>query len=291
MFLIIVAALLDAVLGGRFLLGRLPNLNTFIKGAFHILERKLDRPKRTSTELYVRGLIILCFISPVLAAAGVLLNGVFLSGDIGFFICAFLLAPVIGLKADWQKTLSVTSPASSKQFDTNRHQAKTIILSFADKLISNSLLFAIGGFALFLPYRFLMCAVEKAEQIPKPAPFLKPLALLGHLVCLPGHIGAALLLAAAHIFVPGTKLGAIKGLFLIPTFKGVRAIPLNVIAEGLQLSFDSHNGKTQWIGPTNGTAQTTSAHLRKIWFLIFAACSVALLITVLITGFLLTQPE
>ncbi|MFC4348692.1 hypothetical protein ACFO5Q_12635 [Kordiimonas lipolytica] len=243
----------------------------------------------------MRGIIVLALFLPALFWLGRLLDPLLFASPISFVAFAFALSLFLRQHRLWADIIRDSKIAGPKQYDLTRDNVMRATFGFTDGVACNLVLFAVGGFSLLLPYRFLRAAIDQkiGLNVARPdSPFLRPFWLIGELAALPGSILATLAIAAAHIFIPGTHLVA----FLAPLRgrKGAlpsRLMPLSALAHGLNLSFRFAPGKRQpWIGPKDGRAKQTGADLRKAGLVLVVATLLGLLAVLMLLAFTLATP-
>ncbi|WP_139167677.1 hypothetical protein [Kordiimonas lacus] len=243
----------------------------------------------------MRGIIVLALFLPVFFWIGRALDPLLFLSPFSFVAAAFALSLLLRQHRLWAGIIRDSKSAAFEQHDLTRENIKRATFGFTDTVVSNLVIFAIGGFSLLLPYRFLRTAIDRAVElnVARPeSPFLRPFWLIAELAALPGSILATLMIAAAHIFIPGTRLVA----FLAPLRgrKGAlpsRLMPLSALAHGLNLSFRFAPGKRHpWVGPKEGRAKQTSADLRKAGLVFLVATLIGLLATLMLLAFALAGP-
>ena len=289
---------LDLLLGDKKLLGRLPGLDVpfILLSRFFII--RLDRANRSRSALRTRAVIILLLFVPVFFALGYLVNNLALRGDFGPPLAALMVARAIRLRDAWHDAALAASVAGTsknklKADDSGQYAAAQLVLRYSRDLMANLVLFAIGGFALLLPFRFLAAAAgQMADQSPyrgaamPQSVFKRPFFRLYDLMALPGALVAAFLLALAPIFVPGTRLLAIRGIFAT-RFHGLisNSVVLNSAAFALTFAFRfdplASRGITGWLGPKDGRARQGAPEIRKTGFLVLAATALTILLLVM----------
>jgi hypothetical protein len=311
------------------MLGRLPGPHEGLGFLAAFLRRRLDRTHRSAKERLVRGMVVLVLVPPLLALAGWLVMPYLYANGVTAAAAAFALALMMRQRPAWDRIMAQgrsgkdTAPTDG-DFIRNRQAARALVLAYTDRGIVSLLLFCLGGFALLLPYRFLRAAIDDAAPggaLAPESPYCRPFLPLAGLLALPGTLVAGMLLAAAHVFIPGTNLMAVRGLAFWrrapepdtqkargshgkdgpqrahwaqpPAEKGpmlVRLVPLGVVAHGLGLSFQLNRGPAarRWIGPAQGTARLSTAHMRRTGLIVLVAWLLAFLVASLLAGFALT---
>lgn len=293
--------IVDLLFGTQRLLGRLPDPDAALKRFTASLRQRLDRPNRSAGERFVRGVLVLAIMLPAFGLAGLIITPYLFENGVTAALTAFTLALFLRQRRSWDTILSAGRETADMpegtRFSVNRQSVRALVLGFADRGIANLILFCVGGFALLLPYRFLRAAIDEAapKGLNRPeGPYLASVTPVAGLLSILAAAGSAFLLAAAHIFVPGTNLAAIQG--ILKRRKNallIRMLPLNVIAFGLGLSFRLDSGRDkksrQWIGPRTGTAKISAIHMRRAALLVLVAWILALLVASFLAGFTLTR--
>ena len=183
------------------------------------------------------------------------------------------------------------STATSRDY---RLAAENLVTVYTRDLMGNLLLFAVGGFALLLPFRFLSAVLNqrKATGAARPtSSFHRAFTFVFDVLALPGALCSSLFLSLAPMIVPGTSFSAIKG--IVPVrIRGImsRVIPLSVVAYALGFSF-AYGGKGTtdrhgWIGLEHGRARLTALDLRSLTMLILAAAGFTALAVLMLTAYI-----
>ncbi len=288
------ALVLDLAFGSRRLLGWLPGPDDFLVRLTNFLTKRLDRTTRSPGERLVRGIIVLVLFLPAFFWVGRALDPLLFLSPLSFVAFAFLVSLLLRQHRLWAGIIRDSKSAAFERHELTRENITRATFGFADTLMCNLVVFAVGGFTLLLPYRFLRAAIDQkiGLNVARPdSPFLRPFWMVAELAALPGSILATVMIAAAHIFIPGTRLVA----FLAPLKgrKGAlpsRLMPLSALAHGLNLSFRFAPGKRQpWIGPKEGRAQQTSADLRKAGLVILVATLLSLLVMLMLLAAVLSS--
>ncbi len=278
------ALVFDLAFGSKRLLGWLPCPDDFFERLATFFRTRLDRANRSSGERFVRGIIVLVVTIPVLFFAGLWFTVKVTDDSLSVILSAIVLSLMIRQRQLWSDVIAASMDATdSRTKEQIRLSGRAMVTAFCDRVVVALTLFAFGGFALLLPYRFLrvIIAMDTEGNSEAPAqPFLRPFWPLAELMALPGSWIAAFLMASAHIFIPGTNLSAFKGLFMMRR----RAMPsqywpLAVTAQGLELSFRFSKTKgARWIGPEGGRAKQTNADIRRIGLLLVVATLLGLVL-------------
>lgn len=292
--------IVDLLFGTPKLLGRLPGPDTAISHLATSLRRRLDRPNRSPRERTVRGIIVLVVMLPLLRALGLLLTPFVFENGASAALTALVLSFFLRQRQNWDAVMAAgratSKTANEAQFGVNRNAVRALVLGFADRGLTNLLLFCVGGFALLLPYRFLRASIDEAapDGLQKPSsPYFSAMVLVAGILALPAAILSGLMLSAAHIFVPHTNLMAIRGMLMRhPHALAIRTVPMGVIAHGLGVSFRLDGGRDKkarlWLGPEDGTARISALHMRRATLLVMVAWISTLLVAFFLAGFALT---
>lgn len=293
--------IVDLLFGSRKLLGRFFDPDLALHRASASLRQRLDRPNRSARERFIRGVLVQATLLPAFGLAGLIITPYLFENGVTAAITALFLAQFLRQRRSWEQILSAGRQNGDMNADTsfsaNRHSVRALVLGFADRGVANLILFCIGGFALLLPYRFLRAAIDESapQGLCRPeGPYIASFTPAAGLLSLAAAVTSAFLLAAAHIFVPGTNLIAIQGIFKRKrNALLIRTLPLSVLAFGLGLSFRFDNGRDkktqQWIGPSDGTAKISTTHKRRAALLVLVAWMLVFLAASLMAGFALTR--
>ncbi|WP_262692212.1 hypothetical protein [Kordiimonas aestuarii] len=290
--------LLDLLFGGKSLLGKLPHVDDLLGGVCTPVERRLNRLNRSAATLRMRAIIVQIVLLPLMCLLGGTLNKL---GDIAYVgapLSALVLARSIGIRSCWDELKAVAQQEGAKPH-VIRGAAETLAMVHVRDWVCNLLLFAVGGFSLLLPFRFLATTLGEREASGAARPesvFHRTFVPLFDLLALPGAITASLIFSLAPVLVPGTNLSAVRGLISssLPAFRGIlsRFIPLSTVAYALNFSFafDRKGSGGGWIGPEAGRAQLVAGDLRTTTLYILAAGSLTLLAMLMASaGLLLVQ--
>lgn len=293
--------IVDLLFGTKRLLGRFPDPDAALHRFAASLRQRLDRPNRSARERFVRGILVLAILLPAFGLVGLIITPYLFENGVTTALTALFLAQLLRQRRSWEEILTASrqngETLAKASFSANRQTIRALVMGFADRGIANLILFCIGGFALLFPYRFLRAAIDETapEGLSRPeGPYIASFTPVAGLLSLVAAAVAAFLLAAAHIFMPGTNLIAIQGM-LKPRRKAllIRMLPLNVVAFGLGLSFRLDSGRDkktrQWIGPSDGTAKISTMHMRRAALLVLVAWVLALLVASFLAGFTLTR--
>ena len=272
--------MLDLVLGGLGGLGRLPGPDRFFALLFSPLASRLDKKARGATALIIRSILLQLLFLPLIALTGLLLNKFISTPYAGAPITAILLALSIRFRPAWDLFKAASTEANASA-DARRTTIETLVLSFSRDWCGGFVLFALGGFALLLPYRFLVVAARALEvttDARQRSVFARGFTPLFDILALPGALWAGIIFALCPIILPGTQLSAVKG-FAAVRLRGIlsRVIPLSVVAYALNFSFAAHGegktGQRNWIGPHDGRAKLGPADMRTSGKLMLAAAA------------------
>ncbi|WP_417459614.1 hypothetical protein [Kordiimonas sp.] len=276
--------LVELVLGGKKILGRLPSTDTLINLPFSFFKKRLDRANRSPGALKLRGLLTLVVLFPIAVYAGALLNTFMVMEPFGPPVAALFIARSINLRGMWEETVATAQKQNAGMHAALRTGNAQLVLNITRDWGANMVLFTLGGFALMLPFRLCCVALDGINPTsaawPK-APFTRPFILLYDLMALPGALLMSLCFSLAPILVPGTKLGAARGPIAESTrhggLRGIlsRIIPLSIVAYGLGYAFrfdGSGSGKAKrWLGPKDGRARLESSDTRQTAMFLLAS--------------------
>ncbi|WP_374762842.1 hypothetical protein [Yunchengibacter salinarum] len=294
-----IALLLDALLGSRTLLGRLPGPDRILLRLGQWLVPRLDRERRSRFARAMRGALVVMAFTPILVVIGRGVDLIALDGGLGTLITVLLLArlmeqrALVDLISAMPDRLGRIRPGAdgNGRFGASRFALERLAVRFADGLVTVLVLLMLGGMALVLVHRFLTMLVEAGApkgMTPPASPFyLVPLALQQALA-LPGAALAALLMALAALLVPGARAGqAWRGLSPFGAGLPARLIPAATLAFalGLNLHSDPDNRPGgRWLGPPDGRARPAPLDMSRALYLILVA---GLLILLALVGVLL----
>lgn len=304
-----VVALLIDLIAGQVISHRLPSLTTFFRQLAAFIIKKLDRPSRTLSALRIRGFLAIFLLLPIAAFSGFILNSLLLVHLYAPIIALILLLPILGQKRallDMMETgILLSEKPKGQRADPHqkiRGACARTILNFSTTLVPITIWWCLGGFLLLLPYLLLSAFLEEAEKRRSghpESPFFASISLLYEITTAPFAILAAVLIALAHFFVPGTNLTVFKAFYPGATFGPVsRYFPLNIIAVGLGLSLEAEIGekagskkasdiKIHWIGPADGRAKFRLTDLKQIWLVIWVTLMLYLIVAAMIFSVLL----
>ncbi|TNE67103.1 MAG: hypothetical protein EP335_01880 [Alphaproteobacteria bacterium] len=289
------AALADLALGGRAALGHIPGVGKIFGLLASGLSARLNRPLRSARERAVRGTVLVVVLLPLIGWLGLYLNIFMASGRIGLLVAFTLLLLAVRVRLDWQAVLDRLANDGDPHAGA-RAAVQMLARSYGETLVANLVLFALGGFALLLPYRFVAALLEAGhpEGVNRPdGSFFTPAAILHNLLSLPGVLLAALTLLAAQIAIPGTSLGAVRGLKVSVRGRLIAGLwPLAILAHGLGFAFEGRRqgGRTRWLGPKDGKARLTNTDVRRAGRVIMLASALLALMMVMLTTFIMTEP-
>lgn len=292
--------LVELVLGGKKILGRLPATDTLINLPFSVIKKRLDRANRSHGALKLRGALTLVLLFPITMYAGALLNTLMMMEPFGPPVAALLIARSINLRSVWEETVTIGKNQNAGMHAALRTGNAQLILNLTRDWGANMVLFALGGFALMLPFR--LCCVALDGKNPTnaawpEAPFTRPFAPIYDLMALPGTLLMSLCFSLAPILVPGTKLGAARGPIAESTRQGglrgilSRIIPLSVVAYGLGYAFrfdGNRSGKAgRWLGPKDGRARLESGDTRQTTMFLLASGAWMILVMIMMAMLIL----
>lgn len=301
LFLGLLALLLDALVGGHNLLGRIPGPDSLLRisGLYfqdNISIRGFPRPWA-----WLAGTVLALLLISLAATAGRLLDNLAATAWWLVMAKAGLLALLLGQRTviDTAREMAdrIASPSgqgAEGRYAAARWMVERLTNRYADGLIANLFWFLTGGFAGLLAFRTIavLAAVGSPNGVKRPG---GPLFwLTGWLYwlsgLLPGLLAAILLIFAGAIVAPSRAFhGAgflLAGEFL-PTLPA-RLWPLHVVCRTLDLTLKADpDGKAPgrvWIGAKDARARAGAGDVRRAmlvivsgWLLVFAMLAALLL--------------
>jgi len=270
------AAILDGLVGGPRLLGRLPGVDQILYARASWLREKLNRPDRSPGALHVRATLVLFFALPLLFLFGAALNGLLLSVS-GALLSTFLVAQITGQTQTVLAARDVRDALNSDfggydedRFSAARWAVERLAFRLGDGLVANAILFLIGGFALLLPFRFLsmlsVAGVPSGIALPTGA-FDRTVQTLFQSIAAPLAVCARGLVAAALVLAP-VRDRNLRAALLGPgsidphmrDFLASRTLVLTGFLYGLGLNtaVSAAHPDRGWIGPTGGRARVSA---------------------------------
>lgn len=300
---------------GPFVARYVPSLATIFKSFARKAIKKLDRPSRTLSALRMRGFITMIITLPAAFCLGLLFNFLMVQTPYAPVVALGLLVPLLGQKNSRQRIIETGKQLGARESSHNsdphqpvRAAAAKAILDFAVKLVPRTLWWCLGGFALLLPHILLGAFIDEAEKRRSGHPesaFFSTMSFAYELTTALPAIGAAILLALAHFFLPNTNLSVFNALNPRPLFRTgatygpvSRYFPLNVVAVGLGLSMEAEIGEKasskkisdkaiHWIGLEDGRAQFLATDLKRVWLVTLIGFALYILVSAMIFAFLL----
>jgi len=250
-------------------------------------------------------LIVIFALLPALAWAGNWLNKLVASGPNGMAVGAVLLTLMVRQRRAWGEVLTDARKSvsagqngqSERHYSAARRGAERLVFTFSETVVAGLTLFTAGGFAAFLPFRFLAALIARGAPAGAGRPngsFYAAASFVYILAALPAAALSALALAISPLVLPGTKADAIRGLGAPISGKlPVRLWPLAVVAEGMTLAFDSgaavkKDDTHRWIGPKDGRARLNAMDIAQVGRMVLVAEALILLIIMMATSFFLT---
>lgn len=301
---LLLALLLDGVLGGRKFLGRIPGPDQAIYFLLGQFSKRLDRPDRGKGALVVRGLLVLFSLMVVSAGLGLWIDSWKTDSWGGQLFTVLLLALTVGQHNVWELVREImralTEPQHAnapKRYGATRWAVERLALRFSDGLIANGLFYLLGGFALLLPFRALsmmMATGAPSGLKPAPGPYYFATRILFALVATVPSLIASIFIILAWPFTPKARFLAMKGLWKnmsSAATSGARRRPLSVIAYAFGWNFRVHPaeaGPESWIGPRDGKARLSASDLGRAVFLVMVAGALVILVLLALLGLLLS---
>lgn len=298
--LLLTLATVADLMAGQFLSGRIPNIDRIFSTISRRISEKLDRRERSKGALRTRGLVVLTLCLPLFYFLGGLMDMLSRMSAAGTAVALLALVPIVSQRKFWSEHAETGRQIATGKTIADPHTAaqttsQNIILRYSTSFLPAILLFAVGGFALLMPVRFLTSFLETGtKSSQRLSPFYKYAHWLHELVFLPISLVAALFLGLAHFFIPGTNLGVFWKLAPNKTQTiASHFIPLNIMANGANLNFLRQGGtksllasEGKWIGPDGGRAKLTPKDMRSIWLVVLAAFGLSLVVLTMIFVFL-----
>lgn len=293
-------AVVSDLIAGKFFSGRIPNINSFLFTLAKRTADKLNRQGRSKNALKIRGLITLIIWLPILYFVGYMANQYSPFSAATTALALLALIPFLAQRKIWSNHIELGKQLTKQNALTDPHtaaqvSAQSIILGYSATLLPTATLFAVGGFAFLLPYRFLANAIEYSFKENQPrAPYYKYMRLMHELISIPFSFVSALILGLSHFFVPKTNLALFFRLPANHTHTlASHFIPLNIMANGLGLNFLRIEGpktplkkEKKWIGPQDGRAKLTPNDLRSIWLIVLVAFGLSFLLLTMVFFFI-----
>lgn len=298
--LLIALAICTDLIAGKYLSGRIPNIDVILRACAQRISDKLNRQGRSSKALKTRGVLTLILFIPILYFLGSLANDLSRISAASTAIALLAITPILAQRKLWSDHVNLgrqiaagkvaTDPETAAQIST-----QNIILHYSSGFLSTTILLIVGGFAALLPYKFIVGLVHAGILKNQPSsPYFKYIRILHELVSLPLSVVAGLLLGLAHFFVPGTNLRVFWQLSPNQTHTlASQFIPLNIMANGSGLNFLRKEGpkstlekESKWVGPQSGRARITPTDMRSIWLVVMVAFGLSLVALVMLFVFL-----
>lgn len=124
-FILIIALLLNVLLGGPSAVYQKLRLGTprlVVIKLLHLLERKLNRTKRTLEERRMRGIVLLIALIFSMAIVGLVVDLLFTSFTASHLLQAPLIAMLIGLRPSWERAIAVSTALNQGNINIARER-------------------------------------------------------------------------------------------------------------------------------------------------------------------------
>ena len=286
---VLFACLVDAVAGGRHLLGRVAGPDQLLGAVLRPLVGRLDRAKRGGATLAVRGGLLVVVLAAPLALAGHALDRRAADGGWAVVVAVALLILLIGQRQSFDTARRDALMATEQDGPDGDHHAATraaierLTQRFADGLVANLFWFLTTGLAGLLAFRLLSATVSAGAPsglVPPASRFFALPSVLYRLAAAVPALLAGIVLLLAGWFVPGARprLGAVPAAWASRGIQ-LRATPLAVLAYGLGLAFlvrRQADGEPVWLGPDGARARAGAADARRALVWVFAAWLIVL---------------
>ncbi len=275
----LLAMMLDLVGGGSQLLGRLPGPDALLFQWASTLRTRLNKAGRSAAVIRARAAGVCLVMSVVLFALGALANILLLSLP-GSIIAAIFLALIIGQKVTRQAARDVLAAmqsglggASEDRFAAARWAIERLAFRFGDGLVANLCAFAIGGFALLLPFRFLsmLSAVgAPSGQARSSDPFDQSVqAIFQPVAFIPACLARGFVAAAIALHPNGRPWSALTARSKDKTLRTQaltsRRIVMAAYLFGMAINtaLDPAAPSVRWMGPEGGRARLSAADIAR----------------------------
>lgn len=280
----LLASMLDALIGGHKLLGRLPGPDRVFYLLHHFIGQRLNKAKRGSRVLILRGMLWFMMLALLAAYVGFWLDSAARTQETGFWFAVLTLALISGQKLTLARVhrlaREIADPKHSQdpsRFAAARWGTERLTLRFADGIVASYAVFLLGGFTLLLPYRALSMMMAEASPAGLKGPegdfCYGPRLLYSLLAWVPVRL-SVLLLNVASLFVPGAARANWGLLFArMPAGLGLetRLFPMTAAAHivparfpvGGEASYAKPHSDTRHIGPEGAPKDLTPSHLKR----------------------------
>lgn len=296
---LVAALLLDAVLGGRNILGRLACPDVYFLRFAGFLRERLNRDGRSDAVLIGRAVLVHIVGIGCAATLGFALDHFTPHDSPGMALAALLLALIIGQHSVLDTAQDVIRALEAdlggkeeERYAAARWAVERLAFRFGDGLIANSLFFLLGGFTLLLPFRFISMLSASAV----PSGLMRPIsafdaasqAVFQAAALIPSAFGRLIISLALMIIPkarPGQALTGSSSAEMVAATMASRRWHLMPILYGFTFAtaIDPQAHTPKWIGPEDGKARLGPVDIRRV----AAAYGVAYLICLLVLAGLL----
>lgn len=301
LFLGLLALLLDALIGGHKLLGRVPGPDSLLRISGLFIQDSISSRGYQRPWAWIAGTTLTLLLISLAAIAGRLFDNLAATALWMVLAKAGLLALLLGQRTviDTAREMAgrIASPSgqgAEGRYAAARWMVERLTNRYADGLIANLFWFLTGGFAGLLAFRAIavLAAVGSPNGVKRPSDPLFWLAgwLYWLAGLLPGLLAAILLIFAGSIVAPSRAFRSV-GFLLAGGFLSAlpaRLWPLHVICRTLDISLkadpDGEASGQEWIGARDARARAGAVDVRRAmlvivsgWLLVFAILSALLL--------------
>lgn len=274
--LALAALLLDSILGGRKIFGRIPGPDHIFHSILHVICHLLDHDKYGPIRRVLRGLLVLATGLILLIPLGLWADTQIKESLGGHIVGILLLMLVFGQKTvrDHAKDLVAMLNDPTHDKDASRYGAarwgiERLTLRMADGMIANGFILMISGIWGLLTYRFIvmLVAVGSPKGILQPAsPFYRVAWWLYELLTILPALFSCVLTFAAALFYKVARINLTKAFFSnVPNSILSRQLPLMAVAHAMGFSFLKGTGQgdvgDKWFGPRGGRDELTADDL------------------------------
>lgn len=301
LFLGLLALLLDALVGGHNLLGRVPGPDSLLRISGLYVQDGISSRGFRPPWAWLTGTVLSLLLISLAATAGWMLDSLAATSLWLVLAKAGLLALLLGQRTviDTAREMAgrIDSPSgqgAEGRYAAARWMVERLTNRYADGLIANLLWFLAGGFTGLLAFRAIavLAAVGSPNGVKRSGG--PTFWLAGWLYwlsgLLPGLLAAILLIFAGAIVAPSRAFHG-AGFLLAGEFLSAlpaRLWPLHVICRTLDLALkadpDGEAPGRVWIGAKDARARAGAADVRRAmlvivsaWLLVFAMLSALLL--------------
>ncbi len=287
--LLVLGILLDTLVGGTRLGGKLPGPSALFAGLVRVVEPKLNRSQRSAGTRLVRGLLLVAFMTLIASALGFAFVRLAALVPGSWVLEVILVAALLGQGAVFGSSVkvAVTLGEGTDPPPDDPHQiARDGVENLAHGLIDHGVAPIFWFLMLGLPGMFIFRAIEvtarNVGEWQSRSLFGWAAARCYDAVNVVPAILGSLFLVAAGIFVPSATPLRGAGVMVsrgaaFPSFSQGWAIAAVAGLLGLSLGGPrpkqddnrtfARSADVPWIGPKDGRAKLTGADLRRALFL------------------------